>query len=101
MTETKPPSNYSLFKIVIGLTATLLVVIFALQNSNSTLVKVFFWEFNAPLVILFLLCFTTGIAIGISAIIPFRKYAKSQEKIIKELKTKLETKEESNDLKPL
>jgi uncharacterized integral membrane protein len=101
MTETTPPSNYSLFKLVIGLTATLLVVIFALQNSNSTLVKVFFWEFNAPLVILFLLCFTTGIVIGISAIIPFRKYAKSQEKIIKELKTKLETKIESNDLKPL
>ncbi|MDP2174812.1 MAG: LapA family protein [Bacteroidota bacterium] len=78
-------------KIVLSFIPIILVVIFALQNSNNTIVKVFFWEINAPLVILFLLCFTIGLLFGLMAFFSSYKDAKRKNKIIEQLQQKIDS----------
>lgn len=78
-------------KIVLSFIPVLLVVIFALQNSNNTEVKVFFWQINAPLVILFLLCFAIGLLFGLFAFFSTYRESKRKNKLIQELKQKLES----------
>lgn len=77
-------------KIIAGIILIILVVIFALQNSESTLVKLYFWDANAPLVLLFLLCFTAGLCFAILALLPVSRNSKRKTKLIDELKSRIE-----------
>lgn len=78
-------------KIIAGIVIIILVVIFALQNSESTAVKLYFWETNAPLVLLFLLCFTAGLCFAILALLPINRNSKRKTKLIEELKSRIES----------
>lgn len=78
-------------KIIAGVIIIILVVIFALQNSESTPVKFYFWGADAPLVLLFLLCFTAGLCFAILALLPISRNSKRKTKLIEELQSRIES----------
>jgi len=84
----KPNSN--LFKIISGITILVLIIIFALQNNTNTPVKLWFWTPNAPLILLFLMCFVAGLIFALLAILPIYKHSKRKSKLIKELQERIE-----------
>jgi len=51
-------------KIIIIITFLILIVIFALQNTEITNIKLWFWEVNIPRALLIVLCLAAGILIG-------------------------------------
>ena len=77
------------FKLALSLIQIVLVVIFALQNSKNTMVKIFFVETEAPLIILFLVCFIIGLLIGLIAFFGTYRTIKRQNKTIEELNFKI------------
>jgi uncharacterized integral membrane protein len=88
METIEKPKNL-IAKIVVGLIIIFLVVIFSLQNSDATPVKFFGWEGDAPLVLLFLLCFVLGLSFSLVAIYPLSRYSKRKSKMISELNTRI------------
>lgn len=89
MTEITAPKN-NMTKVTIAVILMLLVVIFSIQNSSSTPVKVYFWEVNAPLVLLFVICVMLGILAAIIALWPISRYSKKTQKLLEEQKTRIE-----------
>ncbi len=83
------PGN-QITKIIIGLIIIVLVVIFSLQNSEATLVRFLVWEGNAPLVLLFLMCFVLGLCFSLMAIWPINSNSKRKSKLIAELNARIE-----------
>ncbi len=77
-------------KIILGLILIFLVVIFSLQNSEATMVKFMVWEGNAPLVLLFLLCFVFGLSFSLLAIWPMNKYSKRQSRQVEEMNARIQ-----------
>jgi uncharacterized integral membrane protein len=77
------------YKLALSLIPIVLVVVFSLQNSRNTLVKIFFIETEAPLIILFLVCFAIGLLIGLIAFLGTYRTIKKQNKIIEELYQKI------------
>jgi uncharacterized integral membrane protein len=88
--ETIEKSGNQVAKIIVGIIIIFLVVIFSLQNSESTLVTFLFWEGNAPLVLLFLLCFVLGLSFSLVAVWPVSRNSKRKSKLIQELNTRIE-----------
>lgn len=96
----KPKSNIG--RIIFALIIILIIVIFSVQNSASTDVKLFFLEASVPLVLLLFLCFLGGICLSLIAILPMRKYIKAQARMIEELQTRneiLDTQNKQNNQK--
>jgi len=89
MENLEKPGN-QVAKIVIGLIVIFLVVIFSLQNSTVTLVKFIVWEGNAPLVLLFLLCFALGLSFSLVAVWPMNKQSKRKTKLISDLNARID-----------
>jgi len=52
------------FKIIIIILLSLLLVIFALQNTEIVEIKLWFWIVKTPRALLILLCITMGVIIG-------------------------------------
>jgi len=52
-------------KTVIILLLAVLLIIFALQNTELIHVKCLFWGINIPLALLIFVCFAVGVVIGI------------------------------------
>lgn len=52
------------FKISILVALALALVIFALQNTEFVVIKLWFWEIQTPRALLILICITIGILIG-------------------------------------
>jgi uncharacterized integral membrane protein len=79
--------------IIIAIVVALLAVVFALQNSQTVLVKLCFWEFNSSMALMMLVTLTIGIASGMMTLIPtiYRKNSsiKSNRKKISELEKQL------------
>ena len=89
METIEKPKN-QVTKIIAGLVIIFLVVIFSLQNSEATMVRFMGWEGNAPLVLLFLLCFVLGLTFSLIAIFPLNKHSKQKSRLIGELKARVE-----------
>lgn len=51
-------------KIALSLLFVILIVVFALQNTEVVTIKLWFWEVNTPRALLILLCLVVGIFIG-------------------------------------
>lgn len=62
--------------IIILLLATLLII-FALQNTEITEVKLWFWGVDIPLALLIFVCFAVGVIVGI--ILPTAKAKKNND----------------------
>lgn len=54
-------------KIAISLVCAILVVVFALQNTEIVTIKLWFWEVQTPRALLILLCIVVGVFIGFLA----------------------------------
>lgn len=78
-------------KVVLAVVLMTLIVIFSIQNSSSTPVKVYFWEVNAPLVLLFIISFMLGIIAAIITLWPISRHSKKLHKLVEEQKSKIET----------
>jgi len=52
-------------KTIIILVLAVLLIIFALQNTELIHVKCLFWGINVPLALLIFVCFAVGVIIGI------------------------------------
>jgi uncharacterized integral membrane protein len=89
MENLEKPGN-QVVKIVIGIVIITLVVIFSLQNSESTIVKFIAWQGNAPLVLLFLLCFVLGLIFALFAILPVSRHSKRKSRMITELNARID-----------
>jgi uncharacterized integral membrane protein len=89
METIEKPGN-QLAKIIIGIIVIALVVVFSLQNSDATRVRFIVWEGNAPLVLLFLLCFVIGLSFSILAVWPINKQSKRKSRLINELNARIE-----------
>lgn len=65
------------WKLVVSIIILILVVIFALQNTNAVVVDVFFAKYSVPLVLVILLSLLLGVIVGLvasfSAISVYRK----------------------------
>ncbi len=88
--EIKDAPKNNMTKVVLAVILMTLIVVFSIQNSESTPVKVFFWEVNAPLVLLFVICFMCGIIAAIITLWPISRYSKKMQKQMEEQKTKIE-----------
>lgn len=89
-----PPKKYPVFKIVLGLVLLSLLIIFSLQNSTSTPLKLLWFQGNAPLVLLFLMFFGMGVLMGLLAVLPLRSASKRKSDLIKQLQERIELLEE-------
>lgn len=91
--------KYNIGRIITVLAIVLGVVIFSVQNSSDTEVKIFFWSGQAPLVLLFFMCFLLGLALSLLFIVPMRRYSNKQSRLIGELKTRIDILENQNNHK--
>ncbi len=66
------------FKLILVILFAILLIIFALQNTEVVTVKLWFWETNTSRALLIFLCIAVGIFIGI--LVPSPK----GEKIVKD-----------------
>lgn len=57
-------------RMILVLIALLLAVIFAVQNANVVVVRVFFAEFEASLAVVISLCFAVGALLAALALMP-------------------------------
>jgi len=60
-------------KIGISLLFVILIVVFAIQNTEVVTIKLWFWEVNTPRALLILLCLVIGIFIGFLVPSPQKK----------------------------
>lgn len=90
MTDTQNTKQFPVTKIIIGLILMAILIAFSLQNSTSTPIKLFGFETNAPLVILFLVFFGAGIFIGLLALIPINSASNRKSHLIKEQNNRIE-----------
>lgn len=63
-------------RIVILVLVALILVIFALQNTEIVLVKLLFWQASIPRALLILICIAVGVIIGL--IVPSSSKKKSE-----------------------
>jgi uncharacterized integral membrane protein len=98
--ENMEKSGNQVSKIIIGIIIIILVVIFSLQNSDSTMVRFIVWEGNAPLVLLFLSCFVLGLIVALFAVWPINRHSKRKSKLISELSARIEVLETQLKNKP-
>ena len=82
--------SYSLFKIISATVLLVLIIVFALQNNTNTIVNLWFWKPNAPLILLFLMCFIAGLFFSLLALGPLYKHYKRKTRLIKELQERIE-----------
>ncbi|WP_372752507.1 lipopolysaccharide assembly protein LapA domain-containing protein [Labilibaculum sp.] len=66
-------------KIGIIIVFVMLIVIFALQNTEIISVKLWFWEVQTPRALLILLCIAIGLFIGFLVPSPARKEKQDEE----------------------
>lgn len=83
------PASYG-WKILLSMAILLLIVVFSVQNSTDTPVKLWFWEGSAPLVLLFVICFMLGLSFTLVLIWPISRHSKRKSKLIKELQNRIE-----------
>ncbi len=83
------PANYG-WKILLSMAILLLIVVFSVQNSTDTPVKLWFWAGSAPLVLLFVICFMLGLSFTLILIWPISRHSKRKSKLIKELGNRIE-----------
>jgi len=76
-------SNTNNLKLFLVLLLLFLVVVFAVQNSNTMEIKLIFWSLNIPLAIALFFAFFAGIIVGILAIKLFFKKKETTEKLEK------------------
>ncbi|MES2618849.1 MAG: lipopolysaccharide assembly protein LapA domain-containing protein [Bacteroidota bacterium] len=89
-------SHAGLYKLITAVVLLILVIIFAIQNSDTTTVKLWFWDMQLPLIILFLVCFLAGLLFAVLAILPVYKSSNRKSKLIDELQSKINILEKNN-----
>ncbi len=89
-------SKGSFVKIIIGIVILILVIILSIQNNTNTEVSILFWTKNAPLIILFLMCFLAGLIFALLAIMPIYRQSSRKSKLIKELQERIDLLEKKN-----
>ena len=62
--ETKGKPFYTKPKFIMGAVAAVIFIILILQNSQTTVIDVFFWEANAPAAMLYLIFSLIGFVVG-------------------------------------
>lgn len=80
-------------KLIFTLILLILVVIFALQNSNSVTVHFLFWESTLPVALIIVISLAAGGIIGLLYSIPGKK-EKTKEKSKEKTPEKKDTEEE-------
>lgn len=68
------------FKIVIIILFAIMLVLFALQNTEIVQIKLWFWEVQTPRALLILICLAVGVIIGFMVPTP-KLIAKQKEDI--------------------
>jgi len=56
--------------LIISVTLLILVVVFTLQNSSVSTIKLLFWEINASLSLMLIFTFTLGILVAVIVLTP-------------------------------
>lgn len=56
--------------LIIGIIAAILIMVFALQNAQETLVKFWFWSISGSLSLLMFICFLGGVITGVFFSLP-------------------------------
>ena len=78
---------------IIAVLIALLAVIFALQNAQTVMVKLYFWDINGSMALMMLITLLIGMASGMLILFPniYRKNStiRSHSKKIKELERQL------------
>lgn len=78
---------------IIAVVIALLAVVFAIQNAQTIMVKLFFWDFSSSMALMMLITLVIGIASGMMTLFPtiYRKNSsiKSHSKRINELEKQL------------
>lgn len=62
--EPKEKPFYLKPKFIMGVIAAVIFLILIIQNSQSTIIDVFFWEANAPAAMLYLIFSLLGFGVG-------------------------------------
>ncbi len=85
--------------LIIALILAIIVVIFALQNSDTVLVKLWFWEVQSSVALVMLIILLIGAILGVLFSLPsiFRKNKKIEE--LQEKLRKLEIKASHQEMK--
>jgi uncharacterized integral membrane protein len=68
--------------LIVGIIASILIMVFALQNAQETLVTFWFWSSTGSLSLLMFICFLGGIITGVFFSLPaLRKHKKELSKL--------------------
>lgn len=93
MEITDKPKNYN-WKVLAGIIMLVGIVVFSVQNSVETPVKMLMLEGKAPLVILLVLCFALGLSFALLIIWPLSRNSKRKSKLIEDMQVRIDTLEE-------
>jgi uncharacterized integral membrane protein len=97
--ENSGKSGSFVWKLALGMCIILLVVIFSIQNSNATTVKLWFWDSEAPLVLLLLICFMLGLLFALIFFLPVLRHSNRKSKLIKSMEQRIEMLEQEINTK--
>lgn len=93
-------SQRGIYKLIAAVVLLLLIIIFAIQNSQRTVVTLWFWTMELPLIVIFMMCFLAGLCFSLLAIIPAYREASRKSKHIEALESKLNQLEKNNFKSP-
>lgn len=93
MDITDKPKNYN-WKVLAGIVILVGIVVFSVQNSTQTPVKLLMFEGTAPLVILLVSCFALGLCFALLIIWPLSRNSKRKTKLIESMQVRIDTLEE-------
>ena len=88
--ELKPRKRGSARWILV-LVALVIAVIFAAQNADVVILKVFAWRFEASLAVIIVLCFAVGVLVSLIALLPRVYKGRSHERRLNAKIADLET----------
>ncbi|MDF1574797.1 MAG: LapA family protein [Bacteroidales bacterium] len=64
-------------KVVIIILLAVTLIVFVLQNTETVLINIFFWDISMPMALLLFVCFAIGVIIGL--IIPSSRTKKAPD----------------------
>lgn len=67
-------------RLVLALVAILIAVVLALQNAPAVIIRLFFWQVEAPLAVVIAVSFAAGIAISLLASMPQLRRMRARER---------------------
>lgn len=82
------------WKLIVSLIMLIIIVVFALQNTETVMVSLFFFSVSVPIVLVMLLCLLFGVIIGLIATMPTMKIKQRKyDQAVKELQQQIQAKE--------